>query len=261
MTGNFHGALLAVLAVDGVFTRGNGAVPFDGLGARSHPGGAGLLAVLHVGVHRGPPVFAPGNVVFGIAADLHKLVVAKLHEPVCLHQAHAHRQALQNAAQAQLAAAQAVFHLLAFGDVLHHGDVKAGRLARRPHRRHGEVHPQGVAILMEIALFHVVLGYFAGFQALQAGQVHHQVFGVADALKIGLAHLRHRVADDVGIFLIDAHKTPGLRVDLRHSHGRLPENGAETLFALAPGIVRHLRLRQGQRTLAPQQHHQCRQQR
>ena len=249
---NLDRALLSIPALDGIFRCRDGTTRLVRLRQRTAPGRTVAGAQLDIRVGLQPPLFCRGDVFLGVTADLHKSLVAKTHAPIALHQAQAHRQALQDVQQPLLVAAQRFFHLLARGDVLHHGDVIVRVTALRPHGCHRQVHPHFAPVFVEIPLLDTKLCNVPSLESLHLREPRRLVVRVADFAQAAALKLFGRVSNDVAVPLVDALDDPCVGIDLGHPHGGLVEQGAKTLLALTAGVVRGFGLDQGDGALAHQ---------
>jgi hypothetical protein len=108
---------------------------------------------------------------------------------------------------------------------------------------------------VEIALFHAEFADFARMQALHLRHVLRQLVGMADARKVELQQLLHRVTDDVAKPLVHALEAAGARIGEVDPHGGLVKQAQKALLTRTQSRLRvaHLHM------LAPQQNDQYRQ--
>ena len=153
-----------------------------------------------------------------------------------------------------------VLHPVPFVDVLDDGDVIVGRLARLPDGRHGQIHPDRFAALAHDALFEPELADLSRLDAPHLFEIRREIVRMGQLPEIEPQQLFARIAQDVAIFLVDAHQAAGLDVGQGYADRGLIEDGAEAFLAAAQGLVGGGDFGVGPRALARQQAGQCRQQ-
>lgn len=141
-------------------------------------------------------------------------------------------QAIQNAAQPLLACAKGLLHLLAFGDVENDRDaLHRASLAVR-YRSRGEIHPDRLAVLAQVALFEtnrrqIALDHLPHLRHLAAGKVG----GMREILEALALDLFDGVTEHLGKGLVCALNLSCRTLHLNDADCRLAEQRAKALLA------------------------------
>ncbi len=104
----------------------------------------------------------------------------------------------------------------------------AGRISNQ---RHGQQHPHDVAILVQVALFHVVMGQRPIEHLPHVADVRVEIILVGDGLEIAAEQFLRGVADDAAQRPVDPQPT-AVRGDQRHADGREFEGASKSLLTL-----------------------------
>ena len=148
---------------------------------------------------------------------------------------------LERAPKARLAFGEGLLRGLALGDVVVDRDLVLRLALGVALHDHGEVHPDGGAVLLQIALLEAHFVDLAGVQARALLVDDVGVVGMRDVLAAQLDHLVLGIAEDLAEAPVDADEAPVHR-DVREPRARELEGAAEALLALAQGLdVKDLR--------------------
>ena len=206
-------------------------------GLVDHPRFAGVQVVQEIAIVRAAVGFGhqdadvvPGDVGLGVAEHLLGRVVEGLDRARAVDGDDGIDDIVEQGAQVVLALADGPFGADPRAEVLDLRD-EVHRLALRiADQGHAEQAPEHAALLVHVALFHLVGADPPGDQVLEVVQVGIQVVGVGEVHEIAVQQLFAAVAEHAAQFVVDL-QPAAIRGDQGHAQGRRVEGIAEALLA------------------------------